>query len=103
MSGGRRVTAATASLSKGFRLAGQQLRFEARDALVEEAAVGAGSLKAFFKDALPERYVLGAEPAGGIAVMLVLGVAELAEQLADAGVALGQPVRLEQRVARTAE
>ena len=91
MLGGRRDDGWPAS---GSRLRGQQLRFEAGDALVEEAVVGASTLQAFFQgalpggevaDALPERSVLGAEPAGGVAVVLVLGVAELAEQLADAG------------------
>jgi len=70
------------------------LRFEAGDALVEEAVVRAGGPQAFFQgalpagevaDALPERGVFGGEPADGVGVVLVLGVAELAEQFADAG------------------
>jgi hypothetical protein len=52
------------------------------DALVEEAAVGASSLQAFFQgalaggedaDALPERGILGADPADSVTVVLVLG------------------------------
>jgi hypothetical protein len=51
-------------------------------------------LQAFFQspllcgevaDALLERGVVGGEPLGGVAVVLTMGVAELAEQAADAG------------------
>jgi hypothetical protein len=74
-----------------------QLCFEAGDSLIEEAVVGPGGLQAFFQgavaggqvpDALFERRVLGGKPLGGVAVVVVLSVADLAEQLADPG-ALG--------------
>lgn len=79
------------------RLRGQQLRFEAGDALVEEAVVGAGGLQLVFRctlvagelaEPLLECGVLGGEPLERVVVALVLGIAELAEQFADAG-ALG--------------
>jgi hypothetical protein len=49
LSGGRRDNSWPVS---GSRLCGQQLCFEAGDALVEEAVVGAGGLQAFFQGAL---------------------------------------------------
>jgi helix-hairpin-helix protein len=98
VSGTSQRTGAGWLASRGsVRLRVQQLRFQAGDALVEEAVVGPGGLQAFFKGAVAgcevaeplfERAVLGGEPASGVAIMLALGVAELAEQLADAG-ALG--------------
>lgn len=82
----------------------EELGFEAGDALVEEAIVGAGGLQALVQgavsggevaDALAEGAVLGGEPLGGeplgveplggAGVVVVPGVAELAEQFADAG------------------
>ncbi|HEX9355002.1 MAG TPA: hypothetical protein VF933_14445 [Streptosporangiaceae bacterium] len=46
----------------GSWLRGQQLRFEACDALVEEAVVGAGGLQAFFQSALSGGEVADALP-----------------------------------------
>jgi hypothetical protein len=75
----------------------EQLCFQVGNALVEEAVVGPGGLQAFFQGAaaggkvaepLLEGGILGHKPLDGISVVVALGVAELAEQLADAG-ALG--------------
>jgi hypothetical protein len=75
----------------------EQLCFQAGNALVEEVVVGPGGLEAFFQGAaaggkvaepLLEGGILGGKPLDGVGVVVALGVAELAEQLADAG-ALG--------------
>src|SRR5712691_10990063 len=74
-----------------------ELGFELGDAPVGEADVGACGLEPFFErpvvlgelaDALLERGVLGIDPLDGVVGEFAFGVAELPEQLSDAG-ALG--------------
>ena len=53
-------------------------------------------------DALLERGVVGGERLGGVAVVLTMGVAELAEQVAEAAVADREPSQIWSRAGEQA-